>query len=121
MDRKLPIKLLSTDFDGTLFAEFEDPPIPLELQQLNSDLARKNQELDAMVQTSPDIIFSRHADGARDYVSSRFYEYTGAPTGSAIGFRRTCCPYSTSAAILVATRVHPRPTLRWCRSWCGQA
>jgi PAS domain S-box-containing protein len=58
----------------------------LELQQLNSDLGRKNQELDAMVQTSPDIIFSRHADGARDYVSSRFYEYTGAPAGSAIGF-----------------------------------
>src|ERR1035437_4948860 len=24
----LPIKLISTDFDGTLFAEFESPPIP---------------------------------------------------------------------------------------------
>ena len=31
-------KLISTDFDGTLFAEFEDPPIPLELQQLIADL-----------------------------------------------------------------------------------
>jgi HAD superfamily hydrolase (TIGR01484 family) len=30
----LPIKLISTDFDGTLFAEFEDPPIPESLQQL---------------------------------------------------------------------------------------
>lgn len=58
----------------------------LELGQLNSNLARKNQELDAMVQTSPDIIFSRHGDGARDYVSSRFYEYTGAPSGAAVGF-----------------------------------
>ena len=29
-----PIKLLSTDFDGTLFAEFENPPIPMELQEL---------------------------------------------------------------------------------------
>jgi len=28
------LKLLSTDFDGTLFAEFEDPPIPEELQAL---------------------------------------------------------------------------------------
>src|SRR5437867_10992830 len=30
----LPIKLISTDFDGTLFAEFENPPIPEELEQL---------------------------------------------------------------------------------------
>ncbi|PWU08508.1 MAG: hypothetical protein C5B50_29440 [Verrucomicrobia bacterium] len=29
-----PIKLLSTDFDGTLFAEFENPPIPERLQAL---------------------------------------------------------------------------------------
>ena len=28
------IKLISTDFDGTLFAEFESPPIPLHLQEL---------------------------------------------------------------------------------------
>src|SRR5437899_2244575 len=33
-----PIKLISTDFDGTLFAEFENPPIPEELQQLIGDL-----------------------------------------------------------------------------------
>lgn len=30
----LPIKLLSTDFDGTLFAEFESPPIPRHLLEL---------------------------------------------------------------------------------------
>jgi PAS domain S-box-containing protein len=58
----------------------------LALQQLNFDLGQKNQELDAIVQTAPDIIFSRQADGSRDYISSRFYEYTGAPAGSAIGF-----------------------------------
>jgi HAD superfamily hydrolase (TIGR01484 family) len=34
----LPIQLLSTDFDGTLFAEFEDPPVPLKLQKLIGDL-----------------------------------------------------------------------------------
>jgi PAS domain S-box-containing protein len=38
------------------------------------------------VRTAPDIIFSRQADGARDYISDRFYEYTGAATGSANGF-----------------------------------
>jgi HAD superfamily hydrolase (TIGR01484 family) len=36
-----PIKLISTDFDGTLFAEFENPPIPLTLQQLIGDLQAK--------------------------------------------------------------------------------
>ena len=58
----------------------------VDLQKLNNDLAQKNQELDAIVQTAPDIIFSRQADGTRDYISSRFYDYTGAPAGSAIGF-----------------------------------
>jgi PAS domain S-box-containing protein len=56
------------------------------LQQLNIELARKNQELDAIMHTAPDIIFSRREDGARDYISDRFYEYTGAPLGSANGF-----------------------------------
>ena len=35
---ELPIKLISTDFDGTLFAEFENPPIPAELVRLIGDL-----------------------------------------------------------------------------------
>jgi hypothetical protein len=35
---ELPIKLISTDFDGTLFAEFENPPVPVELQELIADL-----------------------------------------------------------------------------------
>ncbi len=56
------------------------------LEQLNVDLAQKNQELDAIVQTAPDIIFSRQSDGTRDYISSRFYEYTGAPPETAVGF-----------------------------------
>jgi PAS domain S-box-containing protein len=56
------------------------------LQQLNIELARKNQELDAIVRTAPDIIFSRQTDGARDYISDRFYEYTGAAAGSADKF-----------------------------------
>jgi PAS domain S-box-containing protein len=55
------------------------------LQQLNSELARKNQDLDAIVKTAPDIIFSRRADGTRDYISDRFYEYTGSLPDSARG------------------------------------
>jgi hydroxymethylpyrimidine pyrophosphatase-like HAD family hydrolase len=34
----LPIQLISTDFDGTLFAEFESPPIPEPVQKLIGDL-----------------------------------------------------------------------------------
>ena len=30
----MSVRLLSTDFDGTLFAEFEDPPVPWHLQDL---------------------------------------------------------------------------------------
>jgi PAS domain S-box-containing protein len=49
-------------------------------------LAQRNQELDAIVQTAPDIIFSRNPDGSRDYISGRFYEYTGAPPHTGKGF-----------------------------------
>ncbi len=34
----LPIKLISTDFDGTIFAEFENPPIAENLQRIIADL-----------------------------------------------------------------------------------
>ena len=34
----MPIKIISTDFDGTLFAEFENPPVPEELQRLIGQL-----------------------------------------------------------------------------------
>jgi len=56
------------------------------LQQVNRSLAHKNQELDAIIHTAPDMIFSRQADGGRDYISDRFYEYTGAAPGSGNGF-----------------------------------
>src|SRR5580700_8624545 len=56
------------------------------LLQLNVELVGKNQELDAIIHTAPDMIFSRKADGSRDYISDRFYDFTGAPPGSANGF-----------------------------------
>jgi PAS domain S-box-containing protein len=85
--KKLQLERLNNELeqrvaDRTLELEHK----ALALQKLNSDLAQKNQELDAIVRTAPDIIFSRQSDGARDYLSSRFYEYTGAPAGSAVGF-----------------------------------
>jgi PAS domain S-box-containing protein len=56
------------------------------LLELNMELVGKNQELDAIIHTAPDIIFSRKADGSRDYISDRFYDFTGAAPGSANGF-----------------------------------
>ena len=35
---QLPIKLISTDFDGTIFSEFETPPIPPDLTELIGSL-----------------------------------------------------------------------------------
>lgn len=34
----LPVQLISTDFDGTLHAEFENPPVPSDLETLLGDL-----------------------------------------------------------------------------------
>jgi PAS domain S-box-containing protein len=56
------------------------------LLHLNTELVGRNQELDAIIHTAPDIIFSRKADGSRDYISDRFYDFTGAPPASANGF-----------------------------------
>ena len=56
------------------------------LLRLNTELVGRNQELDAIIHTAPDIIFSRKADGSRDYISDRFYDFTGALPGSANGF-----------------------------------
>ena len=36
-----PIELISTDFDGTLHAEFENPPVPYDLQTLIGDLQKQ--------------------------------------------------------------------------------
>jgi len=36
-----PIQLVSTDFDGTIFAEFENPPVPGRLQDLLSALQQR--------------------------------------------------------------------------------
>src|ERR1700721_502908 len=47
------------------------------LSHLNNELVGKNQELDAIVSTAPDVIFSSQEDGSYEYVSERFHEFTG--------------------------------------------
>ena len=85
--KKLQLERLNAELERRVAgrtSELEQKALALE--QANHDLAQRNQELDAIVQTAPDVIFSRHADGSREYLSSRFYEYTGAPPGAAVGF-----------------------------------
>src|ERR1700692_1305346 len=50
------------------------------LLQLNTELVGKNQELDAIVSTAPDVIFSSREDGSYEYVSERFHDYVGIET-----------------------------------------
>ena len=56
------------------------------LALLNVQLNRKNEQLDAILQTAPDIIFSSRGDGSRDYLSERFFAYTGGSPESSLGF-----------------------------------
>jgi len=52
------------------------------LLRLNVELIGKNQELDAIVSTAPDVIFSSRGDARFDYVSERFHDYTGSSAAS---------------------------------------
>jgi HAD superfamily hydrolase (TIGR01484 family) len=49
----LPIQLLSTDFDGTLHAEYENPPVPEDLQYLLAELQSKG--LSWVINTGRDL------------------------------------------------------------------
>jgi PAS domain S-box-containing protein len=81
------LEILNRDLEQRVLERTEELAGKAELLlQLNVELMGKNQELDAIIHTAPDIIFSRKADGSRDYISDRFYDYTGAPPGSANGF-----------------------------------
>jgi PAS domain S-box-containing protein len=81
------LETLNRELEQRVLERTEELALKAELLlQLNVELVEKNQELDAIVHTAPDIIFSRKADGSRDYISDRFYEFTGAATGSANGF-----------------------------------
>ena len=63
----------------------------LALEQLNGDLAQKNQELDAIVHPAPDNIFSRQADGSRDYMDRLlgFLGHLPRAQGSRPGYPRS--------------------------------
>jgi PAS domain S-box-containing protein len=81
------LETLNRELEQRVLERTEELALKAELlMRLNAELVEKNQELDAIFSTAPDIIFSRKADGSRDYVSDRFYDFTGASPGSANGF-----------------------------------
>jgi PAS domain S-box-containing protein len=55
------------------------------VEAVNNELGMRNRELDAIIETAPDIIFSSRTGLDRDYVSERFYEFTGSAHGCAHG------------------------------------
>ena len=61
------------------------------LQLVNTELARRNQEMAALIKTAPAMIFSNGPDGSSEYISERFFDYTGTSPGSANGLGWLAC------------------------------
>jgi PAS domain S-box-containing protein len=68
------------------------------LLRLNVELVGKNQELDAIVSTAPDVIFSSQGDGRYEYVSERFQEYTGVAAAPGESVQWLLCVHSEDVA-----------------------
>jgi PAS domain S-box-containing protein len=72
------LEALNRDLERRVFQRTEELAAKAELLlQLNFELVGKNQELDAIISTAPDVIFSSRGDERYEYVSERFHEYTG--------------------------------------------
>src|SRR6266478_1928454 len=77
------LEALNRDLERRVLERTEELAAKAELLlQLNTELVGKNQELDAIISTAPDVIFSCQEDGRYEYVSDRFHEYTGTSEDS---------------------------------------
>jgi len=77
------LETLNRDLEQRVLERTEELARKAELLlQLNMELIGKNQELDAIVSTAPDMIFSSREDGCYEYVSERFHDYTGTQPDS---------------------------------------
>lgn len=93
----LPIKLISTDFDGTLFAEFENPPIPPRFVALIADLQARGAKW--VINTGRDMSSLMEALArARisvqpDYlvlVEREIYQHDGVRYAPVVGWNAAC-------------------------------
>jgi len=77
------LEILNRDLERRVSERTEELAAKAELLlRLNVELVGKNQELDAIISTAPDVIFSSQGEGLYDYVSDRFHEYTGTASSS---------------------------------------
>jgi len=77
------LEVLNRDLEHRVLERTEELAAKAELLlKLNVELLGKNQELDAIVSTAPDVIFSSQGDGHYEYVSDRFHEYAGTSADS---------------------------------------
>src|SRR6202166_4720827 len=77
------LEALNRDLEQRVLERTEELARKAELLlQLNIELIGKTQELDAIVSTAPDVIFSSQEDGGYEYVSERFHDYTGTEPDS---------------------------------------
>ncbi len=77
------LEALNRDLERRVLERTEELASKAELLlRLNVELAGKHQELDAIVSTAPDVIFSSQEDGRYQYVSERFHDYAGTSADS---------------------------------------
>jgi PAS domain S-box-containing protein len=81
--KTMQLEALNRDLERRVLERTEELATKAELLwRLNAELIGKNQELDAIVSTAPDVIFSSQGDGHYEYVSERFHEYAGTSADS---------------------------------------
>ncbi len=81
--KTMQLEALNRDLEQRVLERTEELATKAELLlRLNAELIGKNQELDAIVSTAPDVIFSSQGDGHYEYVSERFHEYAGTSADS---------------------------------------
>ncbi len=114
----LPIQLISTDFDGTLFAEFENPPVPQSLQAIIGSLQAEGakwvintgRDLSSLMETMGRAQLTIHPDYLV-IVEREIYQRDGSRYVGLEGWNRGC----TQAHEELFARVGPdvRRLMEW--------
>lgn len=118
IDPALPIKLISTDFDGTLFAEFENPPIPASVITLIGDLQRRGAKW--VINTGRDMsslmeaLARAHIPIQPDYlvlVEREIYSHDGAQYVGLAEWNAACAHAHTE--LFARVRPHVPALVEW--------
>src|SRR6266536_1212 len=114
----LPIKIISTDFDGTFFAEFENPPVPGKLQRLIGQLQAAGAKW--VINTGRDLsslleaLARAHLSVRPDYlvvVEREIYVHDKAQYVGVEEWNRACA--QAHAALFARVRAAPPQLVDW--------